>query len=242
MDQVAFVALVSAGQPSAPGYFGYDADLNRRERGLFDPAAVRALAAADFLRRRAEGAVVLDARDPLEFAAGHLAESVNLPADGRFAELSGTVFGPGREILVIAPDGRGEELVTRLARIGFDRAAGHLADPEAVFRAHPELMGRARRLTVHALREALDEPRPPLVIDVRGAAEREAGAIPGSLHLPLAELPARHGDLPADRRLVLHCAGGLRSSVAASLLRHHGHAEAYDLLGGYAAWEAAPAG
>ncbi|MDH6709332.1 rhodanese-related sulfurtransferase [Kitasatospora sp. MAA19] len=143
MDQDAFVALVAGGQPAAPGYFGYDADLDRRERGRFDPAAVRTLTAAEFLRHRAGGAVVLDARDPLEFAAGHLAESVNLPADGRFAEQSGTVLGPDREILVIAPDGRGEELVTRLARIGFDRVAGHLADPAAVFLARPELMRQA---------------------------------------------------------------------------------------------------
>ncbi|MFJ2192090.1 rhodanese-like domain-containing protein [Kitasatospora sp. NPDC087861] len=85
----------------------------------------------------------------------------------------------------------------------------------------------------------MDGPRPSLVVDARAAAEREAGAIPGSLHLPLAELPARHGELPTDRRLVLHCAGGLRSSIAASVLRHHGHAQVCDLLGGYAAWAAA---
>jgi rhodanese-related sulfurtransferase len=75
-------------------------------------------------------------------------------------------------------------------------------------------------------------------VDVRAAAERETGAIPGSMHLPLAELPARHHELPANRRLVLHCGGGHRSSIAASLLRHHGHTDVCDLLGGYTAWAA----
>ncbi|MEU1285038.1 rhodanese-like domain-containing protein [Kitasatospora sp. NPDC005856] len=240
MDEAAFVALVTDGQPTAPGYFGYDADLNRRERELFDPAAVRALTGTEFLARRAEGAVVVDGRDPAAFAAGHLAESINVPADGRFAEQSGTVLAPDRELLVIAPEERGAELVTRLARIGFDKVAGHLADPQDVFRAHPELMRQGARLTVHTLREELAGPRPPLVVDVRGAAEREAGAVPGSLHLPLAELPTRHGELPTDRPVVLHCAGGSRSSIAASLLRRHGHPQTYDLIGGYGAWEAVP--
>ncbi|WP_031066463.1 MBL fold metallo-hydrolase [Streptomyces sp. NRRL WC-3742] len=239
MDEDAFVDLVTAGQPSAPGYFGYDADLNRRDRDLFDPAAVRALTATDFLRRRAEGAVVLDGRDPLDFAAGHLDASLNVAADGRFAEQAGTVVTPDREILVIAPDGRGAELVTRLARIGFDRVTGHLDDPETLLLAHPELVRHSARLTVHTLRTELAGSRPPLVVDVRGAAERENGAVPGSLHLPLAELLTRHTELPTDRPLVLHCAGGVRSSIAASLLRHLGHRNVYDLIGGYTAWQAA---
>ncbi|MFJ7279881.1 rhodanese-like domain-containing protein [Kitasatospora sp. NPDC098663] len=70
----------------------------------------------------------------------------------------------------------------------------------------------------------------------RFAGECEVGASPGSLHLPLAELPARHGELPTDRRVVLHCAGGSRSSIAASLVRRHGHPHTYDLIGGYGAW------
>ncbi|MEV7358499.1 rhodanese-like domain-containing protein [Kitasatospora sp. NPDC091276] len=183
---------------------------------------------------------MVDGREPAAFAAGHLAQSLNVPADGRFAEQSGTVLAPERELLVIAPEERGAELVTRLARIGFDKVAGHLADPEEVFLAHPELMRQGARLTVHTLREELAGQQPPLVVDVRGAGEREVGAIPGSLHLPLAELPARHGELPTGRPVVLHCPGGCRSSIAASMLRHQGHQRVYDLIGGYGAWDAAP--
>lgn len=93
MTEKDFVAIVTAGQSAAPGYFAYDADLNRRERALFDPAsAPRALDARDFLTRRAAGAVVVDARDPQEFATGHVRGAVNVPADGRFAEQAGTVL------------------------------------------------------------------------------------------------------------------------------------------------------
>ncbi|MFJ1755915.1 rhodanese-like domain-containing protein [Kitasatospora sp. NPDC088134] len=240
MSEDEFVAIVTAGQPTAPGYFGYDADLNRRERELFDAAALAApLDAAAFLGHRADGAVVVDARNPQEFAAGHLAGAINVPADGRFAEQAGTVLDPDRPLLVVAPEGRERETVVRLARIGFDRVVGHLADPERAFRSVPEQMRQAPRRTVADLRAELAGTEPPLVVDVRGAAERAAGAVPGSVHLPLAELPHRLAEIPQDRPVVVHCAGGHRSSVAASLLRHHGHPRTSDLLGGYSAWESA---
>ena len=76
----------------------------------------------------------------------------------------------------------------------------------------------------------------PVVIDVRNAGEREAGFISGSVHIPLAELRRRLTEIPSDRPLVAYCAGGWRSSVAASLLRRHGFADVSDLLGGFAAW------
>ncbi|GAA1961276.1 MBL fold metallo-hydrolase [Kitasatospora viridis] len=230
MEREAFVALVTEGQSSAPGYFGYDADLNRRDRALLEPPV--ALTAERFRHLRAEGAVVVDGRDPQEFAAGHLAGSINLPADGRFAEQAGTVLRPEQPVLVLASDGRGAELVTRLARIGFDRAAGYLGEPAELVRTAPELFAPAARLTVAELARA----EAPLVLDVRTPGERAAGAIPGSVSLPLAELPERMAELPADRLIVAHCAGGNRSSVAASLLRRAGFPRVADLLGGYAAW------
>ncbi|MFD8592680.1 rhodanese-like domain-containing protein [Streptomyces sp. NPDC059637] len=240
MSEEEFIALVTAGQPSAPGYFGYDADLNRREHGLFDPAAAaRPLSAAEFLEQRAAGAVVVDARDPQEFAAGHLRGSVNVPADGRFAETCGTVLTPQDDLLVVAPEGQEEETVVRLARIGFDRVRGYLGAPEETFVSVPDEMQRASRLTADELRAALDSEQPPAVIDVRGAGEREEGFVSGSLHIPLAELPRRLAEVPADRPVVVHCAGGYRSSVAASVLRRDGRTDVSDLLGGYGAWSLA---
>ncbi|MFF9345088.1 MULTISPECIES: rhodanese-like domain-containing protein [unclassified Streptomyces] len=238
MDRDAFVALVTAGQPPAPGYFAYDADLNRKDRRLFDSAtAARPLTTAEFADLRAAGAVVVDARDPQEFAAGHLRGAVNVPADGRFAEQAGTVLDPADRLVVIAPERREEEIVTRLARVGLDRAEGYLPEPEAAMEALADEVAPASRVTAARLRAALADERPPLVVDVRTCGEREAnGFIDAALHIPLNELPARSGELPADRPLVLHCAGGGRSSVAASLLRRRGFQDVSDLLGGYAAW------
>ncbi|WOI63806.1 MBL fold metallo-hydrolase [Streptomyces fradiae] len=240
MSRDDFVAIVTAGQSAAPGYFGYDAALNRQDRALFDPAsAPRPLTAEEFTARRAAGAVVVDTRGPQEFAAGHLRGALNIPADGRFAEQAGTVLPADAELLVVADQNREEEIVTRLARIGFDRVGGYLRSPDDALAALAEEVAPASRLTVAQVRAALDGDTPPVVVDVRNCGERaEHGAVDGALHIALGELPRRLDEIPRDRPLVLHCAGGHRSSIAASLLRHHGFTDVSDILGGYAAWAA----
>ncbi len=237
MSESEFLGIVTADQPPAPEYFGYDAELNRRRHELFDPdSRPAALCTEEFLASRKAGAVVVDARGARDFAAGHLSGALNVPADGRFAETAGSVLRPEQDLLVVAPSGREEEIVMRLARIGFDHVVGYLDNAEGVF---DELAGDvepASRLTAAALRDALAGSEPPFVLDVRTPSEREEGAINGSGHIPLAELAGRIDEVPRHRPVVVLCAGGYRSSVAASLLRRAGHSDVSDLLGGFAAW------
>lgn len=241
MSQEEFVAIVTAGQPSAPEYFVYDAILNRKNREVFDAQAdVPALDAAGLDAALASGAVVLDTRDAPTFAAGHLPGAQNVPADGRFAETAGMVLSADQAVVVMAPEGREAEVAVRLARIGFDRVVGYIADPEEALLARNASVERASRLTAAELARitaAVEEPR-AVVVDVRNIGEREAGHIPNSLHIPLAELRRRISEVPAGVPVVAYCAGGWRSSVAASLLRRNGYADVSDLLGGFAAWRA----
>lgn len=240
MSAEQFLAMVTEGQPAAPGYFVHDAVLNRREHPLFDVAnPPTPLALNEFRAEQANGAVVLDSRDAPDFAAAHLRGSLNVPADGRFAETAGTVIKPDQRILVIAAQDREEEIITRLARIGLDNVAGYLREPEAAFLTVPDLVDRASRLTVTELRTALAGENPPVVLDVRNPGEVAAGAIDGARHIPLAQLPDRLTEIPADRPVVVCCRSGYRSSVAASLLRRAGRPDVSDLLGGYLAWQAA---
>lgn len=237
-----FLDLVTAGQPAVPSYFAVDAALNRRSRDLFDHnVAPQALTVAEFAEARAAGALVIDARDPHEFAAGHLRGALNIPADGRFAETAGTVAQASDQLLVVADPDHAEEIVIRLARIGFDRVPGYLHDPENALPQMESELTRASRISATDLRTSLDNAQPPLILDVRGSGEREHGVIDGSLHIPLTELPRRLTEIPIDRPVVVHCAGGYRSSVAASLLRTSGHPDVSDLLGGYHAWQLAAA-
>jgi glyoxylase-like metal-dependent hydrolase (beta-lactamase superfamily II)/rhodanese-related sulfurtransferase len=237
MSEDEFVALVTEGQPPAPGYFSYDALVNRQRHDLLDVEAhARPLSAAGMLSRRAAGAVIVDARDPHEFAAGHLRGSLNVPADGRFAERAGMVVEPGTEIIVVAPPGGEEEVITRLGRIGFDNVTGYLAEPEAAFLAVAGEVDQSSRLTAGQLRAVLGGPRPPVVLDVRNTGELAEGGVDGARHIPLAELPRRLAEVPDTDPVVVYCAGGSRSSIAASLLRRSGHADVSDLIGGAAAW------
>jgi rhodanese-related sulfurtransferase len=239
MSQEHFVELVTAGQPAAPEYFVYDAILNRKDRVVFDAdRELPELDAAATAAALTAGAVVLDAREPLEFGAGHLRGAVNVPLDGRFAETVGMVLSPQDAVVVMAPEGREAEVAVRLARIGFDKVAGYLTRGEAYLIDHPGQVETASRLTPHDLAAAMAAVPAPTVVDVRGGGEREAGAVPGSIHVPLAELRRRLDEVPAGQPVVVYCAGGWRSSVAASLLRHAGRPDVSDLLGGYNAWQA----
>ena len=103
----------------------------------------------------------------------------------------------------------------------------------------PELVERTERITAGTLAERLSSESPPLVIDVRAKLEWDEGHIAGSLNLPLQQLRERMDELPRDRALAVCCAGGYRSSVAASLLQRTGIADFTELVGGMGAWAAA---
>ena len=241
MSQEEFVAVVTEGQPAAPAYFLYNATLNKQERAVRDlDAAVPALTADQVEAALAAGAVVHDARDVQEFASAHLRGSINVPADGRMAETVGMVFSPEQQVVVIAPEGVEQEVATRFSRIGFDHVVGYVADPEAYFLAHEDDVTRASRLSV-AEADAAFARDDVQVVDIRNAGELESGGVAGATHIPLAELARRSGELDPSRPVVAYCAGGWRSSVAASLLRSKGFADVSDILGGYGAWERAHA-
>jgi len=234
-----FVRLVTADQPEAPAYFAHDADMNRRERPTLEknlPTALKAVSAAEGETLARGGAQVLDVRDPADFAGAHWRGALNVGLDGKFATWAGTVLDRSRPALLIAEPGREREAVTRLARIGFDRVAGVLNGGMAELAARPDLIAETPRTTARALAERLGAPEPPLVVDVRTDAERADGFVPGSLHVPLAQWPRRMSEIPAGRPVAVYCAGGYRSSVAASLLRAAGRKDVTDVVGGFAAW------
>ena len=237
MTEQQFLAVVTAGQPAAPDYFVYNAVLNRKERATRELGAPLPALAADRADQVLSRAVVVDARDAVEFAAGHLHGSLNVPVDGRMAETVGMVVAPDAEIVLVAPDGQEQEAALRLARIGFDGALGYLPAPESYFLDHPDLVERASRLTPQQLSEALADPQLQ-VVDIRTDAEVTDGSLPRAVHIPLAELSRRAGELAPDRPVVVFCAGGWRSSVGASLLRQQGFTDVSDLLGGFAGWQA----
>lgn len=226
-----FVAAVCDGQSTAPMYFAYASHRNREEHAILDETLVVPAMALD--RVLATRATVLDTRDPQDFAAGHLTGSVNVGLGGRFAEMTGEVVGSGTDIVLVCDPGTETEARNRLARIGFDRVVGHLdGGPAAIA---PQHLTAAGRLTAEQLASA---PAGIQLVDVRGPGEvATTGTVPDAVQIPLPALVGRLGELDPQRPTVVFCAGGYRSSIAASALRARGFADVSDLLGGFAAWD-----
>lgn len=241
MNEDEFVAAVTEGQSVAPLYFAFTADSNRRIRELLDetdPPDILEIAEAARLVDE-HGAMIVDGRAPDTFASGHLRGSVNVGLDGRFAEYAGDVARPGQPIVVITDKGREAEAKVRLARIGFDRVQGAVVDVERVLAARPELAERSLRLAVADVADWRNEEPDLQIVDIRNPGETEAGILPGATLMPLARLLDRFHELDASAPTIVYCAGGYRSSIAASLLRANGFTRVGDLQGGFGAWEAA---
>ena len=239
-DKATFMKLVTEGQPPAPGYFVYNAILNRKDRELLDETQVPTAMSYDDVRAAmARGAILVDGRTPEEFAQGHLRGAVNVGLEGRYAEFAGSVIKPDVDIVLFTEPGRELEGKNRLARIGFDRVIGYLAEPYQVMLSHRDDVQIASRLTAPAFGERSSQVANLQLVDVRNPGEAAAGMIPGAVNIQVGQLPDRLGELDPAKPTVVYCAGGYRSSVAASLLRQRGFADVSDILGGYNAWEAA---
>jgi hydroxyacylglutathione hydrolase len=238
MSEQAFVYMLTHGQPAAPSYFTADAAMNKRAHPLLQQGrTIPSMTPAQMREALGSGIRVVDARTVDDFAAGHLRGSVNVGFDGRFAETGGMVTEIGAPLALITYPGDEQQAALRLARVGSDNTIGYLnVGHDGAFPGElTDLVQTAPRTTVVELVRLLDDNAVTL-IDIRNPGEREQGAIPGATHLPLAQLRDNLAEVPTDKPIVVHCAGGWRSSVAASLLRANGFQDVSDLLGGYNQW------
>ena len=192
----------------------------------------------DVVAARTSGAAIVDTRDDGDFALGHLRGSINVGLGGRFAEFTGEVVTAGTPIVIVAEPGKEREATTRLARIGFDNVVGYLDDPVKAFLENPDEVQIASRLTAHDFGARRDSIEGLQLVDVRNPGEFKLGTIDGARHIEMAGLTRRLDELDPTRPTVVFCAGGYRSSIAASTLRANGFDDVSDILGGYNAWSA----
>lgn len=240
MSEEEFVKVVTEGQAAAPLYFSFAAVRNRMKRDVFDESgSTKLLSFEEVLKAQQSGAVIVDSREPNEFALGHVKGSINVGLSGRFAEYSGEVITSDTKVVLVCPSGTENEARIRLGRIGFDNVIGALRDPENAFVSNPQHIVQASRLTVEQLRDRRDDVANLQVVDVRGPGEVAAGTIPGAELIQLPTLVTRLGELDVNAPTVVFCAGGYRSSIAASALRQRGFTDVSDLIGGFGAWQGA---
>jgi hydroxyacylglutathione hydrolase len=242
MSKEEFIRLVTADQPEAPAYFTYDAILNTREHTTLDKNLEQVLHPIDLtevIQMGDAGAQLLDVRDPAEYAKGHLAGSINIGLGGQYATWAGTVLHRSKPIVIIAEPGREQEAALRLGRIGFDHVKGYLRSGMEALAERADLVWPTERVSAPMVAEELASPDPPILLDVRNPREWETKHIQGSVNIPLNHLEERIAEIPRDRRIAVHCAGGYRSSIAASILHQHGITHLIEMAGGLAAWDAA---
>jgi hydroxyacylglutathione hydrolase len=242
MSREAFVSMLTADLPEIPRYFPRSVAKNRSgAEALAERPLPPALAPAEVERRLAGGARALDVRDPAAFGAGHLPGSLNVGLRGQFASWAGTLLPDTTPLVLVAEDEDGlREAAMRLARVGLENLTGHLAGGVAAWEASGRPLARLPQVPVDALRDWLATGRPEglQVIDVRRPGEWRAGHVPGAILVPLDRLEEALAEVQASRPTAVICAGGYRSSAAASLLERRGFGELYNVVGGTAAWVA----
>ncbi len=211
MTKAEFIRMATTDLPEAPDYFGYDAMLNRKERGTLEEnltKELKPLSVDEVIALQATGAQVVDVREAADYEGAHLRNSTNIGLAGKYATWAGTMLDRSRPMVIVAEPGKEAEAAMRLGRIGLDLVAGYLNGGLAALESRPELVARTERITAATLAEQLASANPPAVLDVRAEKEREAGHIPGSLHIPVNHLRERLSEVPSDRPVVVHCAGG----------------------------------
>ncbi|MDR3661924.1 MAG: rhodanese-like domain-containing protein [Mycobacterium sp.] len=236
VDVDQFVAAVTEGQPVRPRYFEFAAHRNRELRPLLDENPPYLLDIEEVCKHTEAGAILLDSREPDDYASRHIRGAINIGLQGRFAEWAGDVLSPERDIVLVGDVALAREARIRLSRVGLDRVVGQLSDLAWVFAHRPDVVESAARLTVGRLAELRGlQPRLQLV-DVRSPQEAAEGVIPGARQVPLAALTDSLAALDPAAPVVAYCAGGGRSMVAASVLRASGFTDVADVVGGFSAW------
>ncbi len=239
MTKQEFVKLLTADLPDQPVYFSKDAEINRAgARELSELVAPVALSAHEVLSLKTSGHVLLDVRSAAEFGAGHLPGSVNIGLGGQFAIWAGSLIPLSAAIVIVADTkAQVDESVVRLARVGIENVKGYLSGGIQGWREAGLPIEAIEQVSVDQLKDQIAD-RELQILDVRRPAEYGNGHVPHALNAPLSALDTTIDQLPLrkDKPTAVICAGGYRSSAAASLLQQQGFTNLINVSGGTGAW------
>lgn len=239
MTEEEFVQTVTSGLSEAPAYFPINAKINKTGYNSLDTVMQKGLTPLDVAAFKAlvsEGAWILDTRNSTVFTEAFIPESVSIGLDGRFAEWAGIVLPFGQQLVLVADEGKEEESITRLARIGFDSVQGFLAGGIEAWKAAGEPLDLIIDIDVDELAMDLPNDKRLEILDVRKESEFNDGHIKGATNMPLSTFAdiLTIAMVDPEKNLYVHCAGGYRSVIAASLLKRQGFHNLRNVLGGYA--------
>jgi glyoxylase-like metal-dependent hydrolase (beta-lactamase superfamily II)/rhodanese-related sulfurtransferase len=238
MTREEFVEEVTAGLTPPPQYFAKNAMMNKSGYRSFDSVLERGnvpLTPEQFESiAEAEEALVLDTREPEAFAQGHIPNSIFIGIDGSFAPWVGALITDIKQpILLVTPEGRSEEVVTRLSRVGYDNTLGYLEGGIPAWRESGRELDKIKQTTATELASRLQQGTTAQVLDVRKPSEFLSQHLLAAENFPLDYINQNMNRLDREQTYLLHCAGGYRSMIAASILRARGFANLVDIKGGW---------
>lgn len=239
LPKVEFINQVLSGLTPPPAYFPQDVLLNLKGYGSIDQIFQRSLKplSAEAFKIEAERnkAVIIDTRDAQTFAQGFIPGSINIGLEGNFASWVGTLTkNTNTPILFVAEPGKETEVVTRLARIGFDKILGYLENGFAAWAHSAQDTDRIASINADAFAEILTNNGGE-IIDARTQAEFKSGHLKGALNLPLDYVDENTTTLNKDKTIYVYCAAGYRSMAFISTLRTYGYEHLVDIKGGFSA-------
>lgn len=238
MSKEDFIKQVTDGLSAPPAYFPLNAKINKEGYSSLDEvmqSGTKALSVDEFKQKVANGAVILDTRKAVEFTEEFVPGSISVGLEGRFAEWAGSVLPFDKELVLVTEDGKEEETVMRLARVGLDKTIGYLKGGINGWKAAGESIDMV--IDIEPDEFAMDIPHDNNmeILDVRKPTEFENGHVKGATNAPLNTLTdiVQVALINTDANLYVHCAGGYRSVIAASLLKRQGFHNLRNVLGGY---------
>ena len=235
-----FIRQLTSNLPARPEYFARDAEINRTgAAALSDLPPLGGLSPSELDGMLKAGEIALDVRPMDEFAAGHVPGSVNIALGGQFASWAATVLGlASHPVLIAETDAQIEEARIRLARVGIEELDGYLAGGVAAWKQSGQPLAIVAQIDAQELEQRLGAGKVQ-VLDVRREPEWDAGHVEGAAWWPLDNFRVSPPEIDHEVPLAVHCKGGYRSMIAASLLQRAGFRNVINLIGGFDAWQQA---
>ena len=235
MTKEEFKKELLTGLTTPPGYFPKNVLMNIQGYESLDTIMDRGnqgLSAEAFeLAANETGALVLDTRSADEFSKGFIPNSINIGIDGNFAMWVGEMITDiKQEILLITEPGREQESIIRLARVGYDKTIGYLEGGFNSWKTAQKEIDTVTRISAEAFES--EYAKDPIIIDVRKQSEFDSEHVVNAINIPLNQMNQKFAEFPTEKPFILHCAGGYRSMIAASILKSRGIENFVDVIGG----------
>ena len=232
-----FIKQLLTGLTTPPVYFPQNVLMNIKGYESLDTVMNRGkkpMSVAEFETIANEtGALLLDTRSAGDFAKGYIPNSINIGIDGSFAQWVGEMIPDVRqEMLLITDPGREEECIIRLSRVGYDNTLGYLEGGFEAWKKAGKEIDSVQRISAADLEKMIATDK-PIVIDIRKKSEYDSEHIVDAINIPLNQINEHLAQFPKNKPFVLHCAGGYRSMIAASILKQRGWNDFSDVEGGF---------